>query len=132
MVRTFVFVSALALSSAAMAQDQAAPAAEAAPAPVEQAAPVDAAAQTAQPAAKADVAAVVAAEFPTYDADKSGDLDQAEFSKWLIALKTQAEAGKATQSADELDKWAGAAFAQADADKSSKVSQAELTSFLQG
>ena len=104
MVRNFIFIGALALSTGAIAQEQAPPA------------PADATTQAAQPAAKADVAAVVAAEF----------------SKWLIALKTQSDAGKATQNAADLDKWAGAAFAQADADKSSKVTQGELTTFLQG
>ncbi|WP_414903173.1 EF-hand domain-containing protein [Sphingomonas flavalba] len=104
-------VGALALTTPALAQDQ--PAAEAQPA-----------------AAKANVAAVVESEFDTYDTDKSGDLNEQEFSTWLIALKTQAEGDKAK--ATDLQKWASAAFAQADADNSKAVSPAELTTFLQG
>lgn len=110
MFRTLLMVGALALTAPALAQEQ--PAADA------------------QPDAKANVAAVVESEFDTYDSDKSGDLNEQEFSTWLIALKTQAEGEKAK--ATDLQKWASAAFAQADADNSKAVSPAELTTFLQG
>jgi hypothetical protein len=133
MVRTLMLVSALALSSGAIAQDQMAPAdAQAAPeaaAPAE-AAPADATA-AAQPAAApaADVAAVVAAEFPAYDGDADGQLTKDEFSKWLITLRTKSEPNA---DAAEMQTWAGTAFAQADTDKSTSISQDELTRFLQG
>ncbi|MFN3799868.1 MAG: EF-hand domain-containing protein, partial [Sphingobium yanoikuyae] len=76
----------------------------AAPALAEQAAPADPAAQAAQPAAPASpaepqaaqpanpansVAAIVESEFPAYDTNKDGQLDQGEFSRWMVALKDQ-------------------------------------------
>jgi hypothetical protein len=142
MVRNIMIVSALALAAPAFAQQTAPSApAEAMPAP---SAPADTSTQTApaqadtaaQPATTAqaapatDVASVVQAEFSTYDTDKSGDLNKEEFSKWVIALKTQAEGDKANPA--ELKKWATTAFAQADTDKSKAVSETELTTFLKG
>lgn len=136
MVRNILIVSALAIAAPAFAQTapepQPAAPAEAMPAPADtttQAAPA-AADTTAQPAPATDVASVVQAEFSTYDTDKSGDLNKEEFSKWVIALKTQAEGDKAKPV--ELKKWANTAFAQADTDHSKAVSEAELTTFLKG
>lgn len=104
-----------------------APAAEPAPsAPVADAAPVDARVAT--------VTQLVETEFPTYDADKNGDLTQPEFTKWVLALHSKAEEAKAAAKMDEpaKAKWAKNAFATADVDKSKKVSKAELTTFLLG
>ena len=67
---------------------------------------------------------VVATDFPVYDADKSGDLNKAEFDKWIVAVKT-ASGATAPDAA-----WLTDAFAKADGDKSKSVSAAELTSFL--
>jgi hypothetical protein len=98
-----------ALSAPAIAQDAPPPAPPSAPEP--------------SPPASA-VADAVAADFPKYDKDKSGELSKAEFSAWISEAKSQA-GGKAP------DKQAlGDAFMKADADKSKTVSAAELTSFL--
>ncbi|QHL91288.1 calcium-binding protein [Sphingomonas changnyeongensis] len=44
-----------------------------------------------QPGAAADpVAATVAAEWATYDADGSGSLSRSEFTKWMVALRAKA------------------------------------------
>lgn len=101
---------------------QPAPAAEATPA----APSVDARA--------AHVAKLVDTEFPSYDADKSGDLNQPEFAKWVLALHTKAEQAQAATKMDDKAKvtWAKNAFATADVDKSKKISKAELNSFLLG
>lgn len=89
----------------------------------------DATAATTAATQATDVGAAVEAGFPTYDADKSGDLSKAEFSAWVVTLKQKSEPGK---SAAELGSWAGSAFTQADADKNETVSKAELTAFLNG
>ncbi|MGE4429865.1 MAG: EF-hand domain-containing protein [Sphingobium sp.] len=90
-------------------------------------------AQPAQPAQANQVAAIIESEYPVYDADKSGELDQAEFSKWILALKQQEmqATGKA-MAPEELTAWAAAAFQNADADKNGTVSRAELTTYLGG
>ncbi len=83
--------------------------------------------------APAQVAAIVDSEFPVYDADSSGELEQAEFSKWLLALKQQEmQATGKTMAPDALTAWAAAAFQTADADRSAAVSKAELTRYLGG
>ena len=120
MVRNILIIGALALSAPAFAQEQQPPeqpetTAPASPAPANH---------------KDAVAAVVQSEFATYDTDKSGDLNEPEFSGWLIALKTQSDGEKAKPA--DLKKWAETAFAQADTDHSKAVSPAELTAFLQG
>lgn len=79
------------------------------------------------------VAQLVEAEFPAYDADKSGDLEEPEFTKWLLAL--HAAGGDATSKAMDQTaklKWAKDGFAAADADKSKKISKAEMSKFLLG
>ncbi|MBL0923755.1 MAG: EF-hand domain-containing protein [Sphingomonadaceae bacterium] len=103
-----------------------APAAE--PAPAADPAPAPAAESRA-----ATVAKLVDAEFPAYDANKNGELDEPEFSKWLLAL--HAAGGDATAKAmDDTTKakWAKDGFAAADTDKSQKVSKAEMNKFLAG
>lgn len=76
---------------------------------------------------------LVDAEFPTYDANKNGDLDQAEFSKWVLALQGASGDPKAAAMDDAAKaQWAKAAFASADADKSKKVSKEEMNTFLAG
>jgi hypothetical protein len=94
-------------------------------APMQQAA----ATLTEQPATGSQVAQVVDSEFPTYDKDSDGNLNQIEFSAWMVALKTKSDpATKADSPATK--KWNTAAFVQADADKSKSVSKDELTGFL--
>jgi len=82
---------------------------------------------------KAQVAAVVETEFPVYDADQSGQLDEAEFSKWILALKGQEmqSSGKAMDQA-ALTSWASSAFTAADADHNAAVTKDELTRYLGG
>jgi cytoskeletal protein RodZ len=81
----------------------------------------------------AQVAQLVDAEFPAYDANKNGDLDEPEFSKWLLALHAAGGDVKA-KAMDEATKmkWAKDGFAAADADKDMKISKAEMNKFLAG
>ncbi len=93
------------------------------------------AAPAAAPSQETQVAALVETEFPSYDADKTGELSQPEFTTWVLAL--QAKAAEVDANAKKLDdaakaKWAKAAFASADADKSKKISKAEMGKFLLG
>jgi hypothetical protein len=77
------------------------------------------------------VAAVVDKDFPTYDADKSGQLDKAEFSKWVLTLKdAELKASGKTMAQTDLAAWASAAFTSADSDKSATVTKTELGKFL--
>jgi hypothetical protein len=101
---------------------------EEAPAPVEPAT----AAAPAEPRTTT-VAKIIDTEFPAYDTNKNGDLEQPEFTKWVLALhgaSNDANA-KAMDEAAKL-KWADGAFASADADKSKKISKAEMNKFLLG
>lgn len=84
----------------------------------------------AQPQATGDqIATVVNQEFPNYDKDGDGALNKAEFSGWMLALKSASD--PATKAEDPKTKtWMTQAFAQADADKSQSVTKAELTAFL--
>jgi len=75
------------------------------------------------------VAQVVEAEFASYDGDADGELTQAEFARWMTALRASQPGGTAE---GDSASWANAAFAQADTDSNSKVSRGELTTFLQG
>ena len=72
-------------------------------------------------------------DFSAYDADKSGQLDQTEFSSWFVASK-QKELSATGRSATpaELDGQVATAFARADADQDAKVSKEEMTRFLAG
>lgn len=149
MIRTLLCSTALLIAAPAIAQTaapaqepmQAAPAAPVTPAaPAEQAAPAapaqdatTATPQAAEPAAGTQVAAIVESEFPAYDTDKSGQLEKAEFGKWMIALKDQeAKATGKTLQPAEVTAWADGAFATADADKSTSVTKAELVTYLSG
>ena len=84
----------------------------------------------AQPAAGAgQVASVVDTEFPTYDANKDGKLERAEFASWMVKLK-QASDPKASATSAATKSWVSAAFAQADKDKSQSITKPELVGFL--
>lgn len=134
MVRTVLFTVALAITAPAMAQQApvegatpATPAAPAAPATPQAATP----AAPANPAAS--VASIVDAEFPAYDANKDGQLDQSEFTRWMVALKSQEmKATGSTLPAEQVSAWATGAFTTADKDKSISVSKIELVSYLSG
>mgnify|MGYP001549913686 CR=1 FL=1 len=80
-------------------------------------------------ATPAQIAQIVNTEFPTYDADKSGDLNQAEFAAWMKKLRTATEPSVDPES-EQVKTWIGQAWTAADADKSGAVSKAELTGFL--
>ena len=134
MMRTALLAGTLAIAAPALAQTQA-PAAQPAPVPAQTApAPtttMETPAQTATPAAsttQTQVAQVVDQQFGTYDKDGNGALSKAEFSTWMTALKTQANAKAATAAAEAA--WNDAAFKQADGDKSATVTKVELTGFL--
>lgn len=71
------------------------------------------------------VASILDSEFPSYDKDKSGSLNKAEFATWMDTLKA-----KADPSAKPDKAWNAAAFKKADTDKSASVSKAELATFL--
>jgi hypothetical protein len=141
MKHLLILSTILALATIPALAQQAEPMAPAAPtpqsapdAPIEPAPPADPAAAPSTADREAKVAQLVDTEFPTYDADKNGELSQAEFSKWVMALHSKAEAsgGAAMKDAAAKEKWAKDAFAQADADKSKKISKAEMSKFLQG
>jgi hypothetical protein len=146
MLRLIAAATTLAIITPAMAQDTSAPppppqempapAPSSAPTgPAQSAPPGDPAAAAAPKSKEETIKEVVSAEFPTYDADKSGDLNKDEFGKWVTTLReqTMAQQGKpATMTDAEKASWVKNAFAKADADKSKKVSQAELETFLMG
>jgi hypothetical protein len=93
----------------------------------------DPAAGTAPASANAQVAAIVEAGFPKYDADKDGKLSDAEFKQWISDLKT-AEIAAQGKPADAVavTQYSSAALSAADKNKDSIVTKAELTSFLGG
>jgi len=133
MLRLMMTGAVLVMAAPALAQQTTpvdpAPAAPAQTAPAQPAQPTPS-----SPANQASqVAAIIESEYPVYDADKSGQLDKAEFSKWLLALKQQEmqATGKALPEA-ELTAWVSAAFQTADADKNGQVSKPELTTYLGG
>ncbi|MBJ7443364.1 MAG: EF-hand domain-containing protein [Sphingobium sp.] len=140
MIRTLVVTTALAIAAPAMAQQAATPqsatlATPAAPAEAQTATPE--AATPATPATPANstnaVASIVDTEFPAYDANSDGQLDQSEFSKWMVALKDQEmKATGKTLPAEQVTAWANGAFTTADADKSVSVSKPELVTYLSG
>ena len=82
---------------------------------------------TAPPAA--EVAGIVSREFPSYDRNRDGTLDQGEFGTWMVKLKTIADPAS-TANAAAVKTWVNAAFAQADQDKSRTLTLGELTGFL--
>ena len=145
MIRTLLFTTALAVAAPAMAQQamtpdtatpQTAPAAPVQPdAATPQAATPDAATpQAATPANPGNaVATIVDTEFPAYDADSDGELSQAEFSRWMVALKAQETKGTGqTLPEAEVTAWANGAFVTADTDKNATFSKPELVTYLSG
>ncbi|GAO78830.1 MULTISPECIES: calcium-binding protein [unclassified Sphingopyxis] len=75
------------------------------------------------------IAQIVEQEFPTYDGDKNGDLNEAEFGAWMKKLRAATDPSADVESA-EVKTWIGQAFASADGDKSGAVNKTELTGFL--
>ncbi|GGB17662.1 hypothetical protein GCM10011380_03990 [Sphingomonas metalli] len=108
--------------------------APAAPATADSAQPAAPASTTdtasAQPAGETQVASAVDSQFGTYDKNGDGKLSRAEFSEWMVALKTASDPATKAESA-ETKKWLTAAFAQADKDKNKALDKAEVTGFLQ-
>jgi hypothetical protein len=77
------------------------------------------------------VASIVDSEFPAYDANNDSQLDKAEFSRWMIALKDQEMKSSGQKlAATDITAWADGAFKTADTDKSAAVSKPELISYL--
>lgn len=137
MVRFFLCSAMLAISAPAIAQDVAPASPQAAdPAPTspQAAEPAPTSPQATTPSNPADaVASVVEGEFPSYDANGDGQLDQAEFGRWMTALKEQEmKATGKTLPPAEVTAWASGAFTTADTDKSASVSKVELVSYLSG
>ncbi len=148
MLKQVLLVGAAALSFPALAQttapasDPASPPAATEPAPAPDTtspAPAPDASTTpsasSQPAPSGDaatptqIAQIVEREFPTYDGDKNGDLNQAEFGAWMKKLRAATDPSADVESA-EVKSWIGQAFASADGDKSGGVNKTELTGFL--
>lgn len=75
------------------------------------------------------IAQIVEQEFPTYDGDQNGDLNEAEFGAWMKKLRAATDPTADVESA-EVKSWIAQAFASADGDKSGAVNKAELTGFL--
>jgi len=134
MIRTLLFTTALAVAAPAMAQQAATPEAPQSATPASPVAPAEPQAATPQAATPTNaVASIVDTEFPAYDANSDGQLDQSEFSKWMVALKDQEmKATGKTLPAEQVTAWANGAFKTADADKSVSVSKPELVSYLSG
>ncbi len=128
MVRILLLSAAIAVTAPAMAQT----APEQGAMPAVPASPVQP--QPASPANPANaVASIVDSEFPAYDANKDGQLDQSEFARWMVALKTQEMKATGSQlPTDQVMAWANGAFSTADKDKSVSVSKPELISYLSG
>lgn len=80
-------------------------------------------------ASPTQIAQIVEQEFPTYDGDKNGDLNETEFGAWMKKLRTATDPSVDPESAD-VKTWIGQAFAAADGDKSGAVNKTELTGFL--
>ena len=125
----------LMMASAASAQQTQAPA----EAPATQTAPAQTAPAQKAPAqatpadTQAQVQQLVKAELPKYDADKSGDLSETEFTAWVMELRSKAEAGDPNApKADAAAKaeWAKAAFAKADANQDKKADAGEVAAFF--
>ena len=102
-----------------------------APAPAPDSSTPPAATEPAQSGAATptQIAQIVDQEFPTYDGDKNGDLNEAEFGAWMKKLRAATDPAADVESA-EVKSWIGQAFASADGDKSGGVNKTELTGFL--
>lgn len=136
MIRTFLCSTALVIATPAIAQT-AVPAQQDPSAATSQSATAGAASPSTAQAAPANpansVATIVDSEFPAYDANKDGQLDKAEFGKWMVALKDQEmKATGKTLPPAEVTAWADGAFTSADVDKSTAVSKTELVTYLSG
>ncbi|APL96292.1 hypothetical protein AI27_13925 [Sphingomonas sp. BHC-A] len=134
MIRAFLLTSALLTATPALAQAGAAALAQAGAAAPQESVPASPQGNQAQPATSGDaVASIVDTEFPAYDQNHDGQLDKAEFSRWMVALKDQElkATGKSLAPA-EVTAWADGAFVTADADKSATVSKPELIAYLSG
>lgn len=148
MIKQMLLIGAAAVSFPALAQttppasDPAATAAEPAPAPApDTASPAPAPDASTPPASSqpapsgaaaaspTQIAQIVEQEFPTYDGDKNGDLNEAEFGAWMKKLRAATDPATDVESA-EVKTWIGQAFASADGDKSGAVNKTELTGFL--
>lgn len=124
MIRAYFLASALLVAPSAWAQA----------AVPQQTAPAAPEGKQAQPATSGDaVASIVDTEFPAYDQNHDGQLDKAEFSRWMVALKDQElkATGKSLPPA-EVTAWADGAFVTADTDKSATISKPELIVYLSG
>ena len=139
MLKHMLMIGAAAMSFPALAQDtdpmEAAPIADStlppsdaipdaeAPPTASEPAPSSAAASPAQ------IAQIVDQEFPTYDADADGNLNEAEFAAWMKKLRVATDPSVDPEAA-EVKSWIGQAFAAADTDSSGGVDKTELTGFL--
>jgi len=85
-------------------------------------------ATSATAATPTDAKVLIATEFPSYDKDANGSLDQTEFATWMGALK--AKNGEPAMSASARTTYMTGAFATADKDKSKSVSLSELQTYL--
>lgn len=132
MGRAFVFAVLLSSAAPALAQQPVPPAGSATPQPTAPAAPPTS--EPAEPSTPTDaVSAIVSSEFPAYDGNNDGQLDKAEFSRWMVALKDQEmKATGKTLTPEQVAAWTDGAFATADTDKSTSVSKPELISYLSG
>ena len=80
-------------------------------------------------ATSTQVAQIIDREFPTYDADSSGELSETEFAGWMKKLRAANEPTVDVESA-EVQTWISQAWSAADTDKNGAVSKEELTAFL--
>ena len=137
MIRAFLLATVLTAATPALAQQAMTPGAATQPAQPSTAIPAQPSTATpaqstpAQSTPAASVASIVDSEFPAYDANGDGQLDQSEFSRWMLALKNQEMKATGQQlPADQVTAWANGAFSTADADKSLMVSKPELITYL--
>jgi hypothetical protein len=131
MVRILLLSAAIAVTAPAMAQT--APEQGVLPSAPQAATPAAPAAPSTPANPATAVASIVDSEFPAYDANKDGQLDQSEFSRWMVALKTQEMKATGSQlPTDQVMAWANGAFTTADKDKSISISKPELISYLSG
>ena len=138
MLKQMLLIGAAAVSFPALAQttppasDPMNPPTTTEPAPMPDSSTPPAATEAAPSSAAAtptQIAQIVEQEFPTYDGDKDGDLNEAEFGAWMKKLRAATDPSADVESA-EVTSWIGQAFASADGDKSGGVNKTELTGFL--
>lgn len=89
--------------------------------------------QSAASNSSAQIAAVLDAGFPKYDANKDGKLTAAEFKQWVGDLKTQelARSGQPANAA-AVNSYAATALKAADKNGDQLVTREEFTAFLGG